>query len=140
MNGKLKILLAVTLVVGISALLLMFDVPPPPDGVQAQRRGEAPYFEHFSVRYWGTGIDGDQEALEHKTKYWRLGVKCGSNAADSVQVKIKNTYEDEWETLSFPGSNILPAFICLEFYGPEIDSIEVFTGTASTCARIECWW
>lgn len=138
MSKRSKILLAAVLVVVATSMLLMFDVPPPPDDAQA-RIDRPPGYPYFGTMLWRKGTDGDPEALDHSSRFWRLTVKIGSNAADSVEVKIKDVGSGSWVTLTYPGEVIIAQSWSMFFYGPEIDSVEVFTGTAAYC-RLDYWY
>jgi len=138
MNKKFKILLAAVLVVVATALLLMFDVPPPPDDAHA-RIDRPPGYPYFGTALWRPGTDGVPEALDHSSRFWRLTVKVGSNAVDSVQVKIKDVGSGTWRTLTYPGGVVITQTYDMMFYGPEIDSVEVFTGTAAYCI-LDYWY
>ncbi len=139
MSRRFKISLGVITVLVATVMLLMFDVPPPPDDTQAQRRGSMPYATNFDSKTWVKATDWNAEALTARAKWWRLTVKIGSNAADSLQVKVHETYSGDWVTLSFPAEAPIGAVLALMFYGPEIDSVEVFTGTLAYC-RLDYWW
>lgn len=138
MSKKFKITLAAVLVVVATSMLLMFDVPPPPDDAHARldRPPGLPYYGRILTR---KNTDGDPTALDASSYYWRVTVKLGSNAADSVEVKVKDVGSGTWRTLSFPGEVVIASGYVFPFIGPEIDSVEVFTGTAAYCI-FEYWY
>lgn len=139
MSKRFKISLGVIAVLAATVLILMFDVPPPPEDALAQRRGAIPYVGGFDSKTWVKATDWNAEALTSTAKWWRLTVKLGANAADSVQVKVHETYTGDWVTLSFPGETDVGTVLELMYYGPEIDSVEVFTGTLAY-ARMDYWF
>lgn len=134
-----KALLYACLGMAAVALFLSIDLFPPPDDAQAQRRGSMPYASNFDSKVWYKATDGSAEALTARARWWALTIKLGSNAADSVEVKVHETYANEWTTLTFPGEVVVGRTQMLMYYGPEIDSVEVFTGTLAWC-RIDYWW
>lgn len=127
-----RTLVVVGVLLAAVLLLLVFDTPPPPDSAYA-RLDRPPHYEGFDTYLWRPGTDGDPEALTNRYRYWRLTVKLGSNAADSVEVKIRDVDSGTWKTLSYLGAVPLAAVFDVVFLGPEIDSVEVFTGTAAWC-------
>lgn len=139
MRKRSKFILSAVLVIITASVMLMFDVPTPsPEDAQAQRRGSMPFAIHFDSKTWVKGTDWNAEALSFRAKWWTLTIKVGSNAADSVQIKIHETYSGEWTTLSFLGEVVEGSKTVHHYNGPEIDSVEVFTGTLGH-ARIDYW-
>lgn len=128
----------VTVVVAIMFILAVGDRPIW-DEAQAQQRGAIPYVGGFDSKTWVKATDWNAEALSNRAKWWRLTIKLGANAADSVQVKVHETYTGDWVTLSFPGETDVGTILELMYYGPEIDSVEVYTGTLAY-ARLDYWF
>lgn len=126
-------------VVGVlMAVLLMSDVPPPPNNAHA-RLDRPFYYPHMDSYLWRAATDGDPQALDNSYYFWRLTPRVGSNAADSIQVKVREVATGDWKTITYPGGAVIGMIFDIPFYGPEIDSVEVFTGTNATCS-LDGWY